>query len=184
MGTKKESKVGTSSKKSHINLKRFLVTYILLMGSFFLLIGLTPIQRIVDLNGLYTKGVVFLTTEVLNLVDIASIRDGSIIHLPGISLDIRFGCNGLEAVLIYTVSVIAFPSSWRNRLYGIFLGFLVIQIVNILRIVGLAYTGIHFREFFEYIHIYVAQGMMIAVSLGVFFLYLSWINEEKRSEKA
>jgi exosortase/archaeosortase family protein len=70
------------------------------------------------------------------------------------------------------VAVIAFPSSCKRRLIGIAAGFAVIQVVNVLRIAGLAYTGVHFPGIFEYIHIYIAQGIMIAVALGVFFVYL------------
>lgn len=167
-----------------INLRRFALTYILLMGAFFFIIGFTPLQRVIDLNGAYTRAVVHLTSKVLSLMNIHSTVHGSIItitHNPAafthdpssISLDVRFGCNGLEAVMIYSVAVVAFPAPWRRRLFGIILGFIAIQVINILRIAGLAYSGIHFKEVFEYIHIYVAQGMMIAVSLGIFFIYLS-----------
>lgn len=167
-----------------INLRRFALTYILLMGAFFFIIGFTPLQRVIDLNGAYTRAVVHLTSKVLSLMNIHSTVHGSIItitHNPAalthdpssISLDVRFGCNGLEAVMIYAVAVVAFPAPWRRRLFGIILGFIAIQVINILRIAGLAYSGIHFKEVFEYIHIYVAQGMMIAVSLGIFFIYLS-----------
>lgn len=167
-----------------INLRRFALTYILLMGAFFFIIGFTPLQRVIDLNGAYTKAVVSLTSKVLSLMKIHSTVHGSIItithntaaltHDPSsISLDVRFGCNGLEAVMIYSVAIVAFPAPWRRRLFGIILGFIAIQVINILRIAMLAYSGIHFKEVFEYIHIYVAQGMMIAVSLGIFFIYLS-----------
>jgi len=43
----------------------------------------------------------------------------------------------------------------------------------------LAYSGIHFRRLFEYIHIYVAQGLMIAISLGIFFIYLYYAKSKK-----
>jgi exosortase/archaeosortase family protein len=83
--------------------------------------------------------------------------------------------------MIYSVAVIAFPASWKDKLMGILGGFLVIQVINILRISSLAYSAIHFKDLFEYIHIYIAQGMMIAVSLGVFFIYLKYT---KTSQKA
>jgi exosortase H (IPTLxxWG-CTERM-specific) len=157
-----------------ISIKRFAITYIALMGAFFFLIGFSPLQKVIDLNGLYTGGVVFVTSRVLGIVGIPCTYQGSIIQLPSISLDIKFGCNGLEAVMIYSIAVIAFPSSWRKKLLGIISGFIIIQVVNILRIAGLAYSGIHFKNLFEYIHIYIAQGMMVALSLGVFFIYLRY----------
>jgi len=168
-------------RKDGISVWRFAVTYLALMGSFFLLIGLKPVQNLIDLNGLYTRGVVILTSKILEVLTIPSTYQGSVIKLPSIALDVRFGCNGLEAVMIYSVAVIAFPASWKDKLMGILGGFLVIQVINILRISSLAYSAIHFKDLFEYIHIYIAQGMMIAVSLGVFFIYL---NYAKASQKA
>lgn len=168
-------------RKDGISVWRFAITYFALMGSFFLLIGLKPVQNVIDLNGLYTKGVVILTSKILEVLTIPSTYQGSVIKLPSIALDVRFGCNGLEAVMIYSVAVIAFPASWKDKLMGILGGFLVIQVINILRISSLAYSAIHFKDLFEYIHIYIAQGMMIAVSLGVFFIYL---NYAKASQKA
>ncbi len=161
-------------RKDGISVWRFAVTYLALMGLFYLLIGLKPVENVISLNGLYTKGVVILTSKILEMLSIPSTYQGSFINLPSTVLDVRFGCNGLEAVMIYSVAVIAFPASWKDKLMGILGGFLVIQVINILRISSLVYSAIHFKDLFEYIHIYIAQGMMIAVSLGVFFIYLNY----------
>lgn len=158
---------------------RFAITYLIMMGLFFFLIGFKPIQDIIDLNGLYTNGVVIVTSKVLGIMGIPCTYQGSIIQLPSISLDVRFGCNGLEAVMIYSVAVIAFPATWKKKILGIVAGFIIIQVINILRIASLAYSGIHFGRLFEYIHIYVAQGLMIAISLGVFFIYLHYAKSKK-----
>jgi len=183
---KKEIKVKPSTKqqeqkKETMGVGRFAVTYLVLMGAFFLLIGLKPIQNVIDLNGVYTKGVVILTTRILKILSVPAASQGSIITLPSVALDVRFGCNGLEAVMIYWVAVIAFPAPWKNRLVGILGGFLAIQIVNILRIVSLAYSAVHLKNLFETIHIYIAQGMMIAVSLGIFFLYLNYAKSPQKT---
>ena len=161
-------------KANGLSIRRFALTYLVLMGAFFVVIGFDPILKLMDVNGLYTQAIVWTTAKILSLLGIASTCRGSIIELFSISLDVKFGCNGLEAVMIYSVAVIAFPASWKKKLIGIVAGFVVIQIVNILRIVGLAYSGIHARNLFEYIHTYIAQGMMIAISLGVFFIYLNY----------
>ena len=167
--------------KPVISVKRFAVTYLILMGAFFLLIGLKPIQDVLDLNGRYTRGVVLLTSKILEILGIQSTYQGSIIQLPSIALDVKFGCNGLEAVMIYGVAVIAFPAQWKYKLMGIGGGFVLLQIINILRITALAYSAIHFQTLFEYIHIYIAQGMMIAVSLGVFFIYLNYAKSPQKA---
>ena len=85
---------------------------------------------------------------------------GQLITIAGISLYVKFGCNGLEAVLIYAGAILSFPATWKKKLLGIIAGFIVIQIVNIIRIVALAYSCIYFKNLFEYIHIYIAEGIM------------------------
>lgn len=173
-----KNKEGKNSKTT-VSLRRFGLIYISLMGAFLLLIGLKPIQDFVDLNGSYTEGVIFITSKVLNLTGIPCAYEGSIIRLPSISLDVKFGCNGLEAVMIYAIAVIAFPAGWKIRLAGIAAGLVIIQVINILRITLLAYSAIHFKSLFEYIHIYVAQGLMIAAALGIFFIYLTYAQEPR-----
>jgi exosortase H (IPTLxxWG-CTERM-specific) len=177
--TKPSKQKDKQKKEDGLSIRRFALTYLLLMGAFFIMIGFDPILKLIDINGLYTQAIVWVTAKILSVIGIASTCRGSIIELFSISLDVKFGCNGLEAVMIYSVAVIAFPASWKKKLIGIAAGFVVIQIVNILRIVGLAYSGIHARNLFEYIHTYIAQGIMIAISLGVFFIYLNYARPKE-----
>lgn len=178
---KKSPEQSSSSEKTSVfqdsGIKRFAFTYLILMSIFFFLIGFTPFQKIVDINGLYTRGVVATTAWLLVRTGIPCTHEGSIIQLPSIALDVKFGCNGLEAVMIYAVAVLAFPASWRKKLVGIAAGFVVLQVLNIFRIAGLGFSGVRFPSLFEYIHIYIAQGMMIAVALGVFFVYLNYARK-------
>ena len=157
-----------------VNLRRFLLSYLLLMGGFFVLVAFRPIQQVVDINGIYTRGIVTLAVKMLSGMGIPCAAHGSIIALPRLALDVKFGCNGLEAVMIYSVAILAYPAPWKRRLAGMAAGLVVIQAVNLLRILGLAYAGLHMGSLFRYIHIYVAQGIMIAVSLGLFFAYMAY----------
>ncbi|MFH0933527.1 MAG: hypothetical protein V1832_04345, partial [Nitrospirota bacterium] len=65
-------------KRAHdLSIKRFALTYLVLMGIFFFVIGYTPLQKIIDVNGLYTKGVVVITSTVLKIMSIPSTCQGS-----------------------------------------------------------------------------------------------------------
>lgn len=163
-------------KSESLSVIRFILTYVILMGVFFLLIGLEPVKQVLDINGGYSEAIVVLTAKILELFGVSSTYSGTLINLPSITLDVEFGCNGLEAVMIYIVAVLTFPATWKNRLIGIVGGFLVIQVLNLIRIVALAYSAVYHRDLFDLIHIYVAQGVMIAVALGTFVLYLSYIS--------
>ena len=179
--SKKHRQKSQKNKKADLtkplSIKRFAVTYLILITLFFLLIAMKPVKNVIDLNGLYTKAIVFITAKILEIMGILCISYGSIITISGTSLDIKFGCNGLEAVMIYSVGIISFPATWKKKFLGIVAGFIVIQIINIIRIVVLAYSSIYFKTLFEYIHIYIAQGMMIAVALGMYIYWIGYAQE-------
>jgi exosortase/archaeosortase family protein len=160
-------------KKRDIRIWKFVLSYILLMGVFVILIGYEPVKSVMDINGAYTRMIVYFSYLALKPFGIVQGIDGSVITLKGLALDVRFGCNGLEAFLIYSIAVLAFPARWILKTLGVVIGFIVLQIVNILRIAGLGLTGIYLPQYFQYVHIYVAQGMMIAVA---FVLFLFWVG--------
>jgi len=170
-------------RQGSVSVKRFALTYLILMGIAFFIIGFVPLQKVFDINGFYTRGIVGITSWILGLAGIAATCQGSVISLPSIALDVKFGCNGLEAVMIYSVAVIAFPAPWKKKLLAILAGLVVIQVINVLRIAGLAYAGIHYRAVFEYMHIYIAQGMMIAVSFFAFLVYLHYATHNGREAR-
>ena len=169
---------GKSLSYKYPSIPRFLIIYLMLMGLFLLLIGLEPIKKVLDINGIYTNMIIMLTAAVLKPFGIVQGIKGSILYLKGISLDVRFGCNGLEAFLIYMVAILSFPASIKKRLYGISAGFVVIQFLNVIRIALLGLIGIYFKHFFYYFHIYVAQGIMIAIALVLFLFWLNYATEK------
>lgn len=161
-------------------LVRFLTMYFILTGIFFLVLHFSSIKEYSSIDAAYSNFILFVTHHILSLFQIQSSYQGTIISLQGVSLNVLFGCNGLEAVLIYSVAIISFPAPWKKKFIGIVLGFLIIQAFNIIRIVGLAYAAVNYSELFKILHIYVAQGIMIAMALGIFLAYLNYATREKQ----
>ncbi len=184
-GKKRSGKKEPGSKRDkpkQISIKRFVITYILLMLAFFFIAWFKPIHKIIDVNDVYTKSVVVLSSKIMHLAGVPCSYQGSVISLPSLSLDVKFGCNGLEAVMIYAIAVAAYPARWKKKLIAIVAGFLIIQTANILRIILLAVSGIHMKSLFQFIHVYIAQGVMVALSLAIFFIYLSRLNHAEKTE--
>lgn len=186
MASKKNKKIkGTQEKKEKgpaaISIRRFLITYFILMNVFFFFYMFKPIVQEINIGKLYNQFVVVAATKMLNLVGFPCTHQGFLIMLPALSFDVKFGCNGLEAVMIYSIAVMAYPARWRKKLVGIIAGLLIIQIANFLRIAMLVYAGIHLKRLFDYIHVYIAQGLMIALALGVFFMYLRYANARQEA---
>ncbi|KJR41058.1 hypothetical protein MCHI_003068 [Candidatus Magnetoovum chiemensis] len=162
--------------KNKHSITQILITYMFFNVLLLLIMSFGPIKNLIDINGIYTKFIIYLTSKVVSIMSIPCTYDGPFMRLPRLTLEVKFGCNGLEAVFMFTIAVLVFPAPWRKRIFGVIAGFIVIQIVNILRIAALAYTGVHYMKFFNIFHFYIAQGLMIAFALGLFILYLNYAS--------
>ncbi len=151
---------------------RFVVVYLALIAIMEIFLGLRFFQNYLDLNGIYSDTTAFLSAKLLSFLGIKATSTAAILDLPGRSLRISFGCNGLEAVVIYGCAVIAYPSNWLYRLKGLLYGFVVLLLLNLLRIVGLGFTVVKMPQWFDYVHYYIAQGLMIVIALGLFMVWL------------
>lgn len=171
----KASQVPTTSGPS---IRRFLVIYVSVMGLFLILIGYEPIKQVLDLNGVFTRMIVRLSAWLLQPFQIEERITDTSITIRGIQMEVLFGCNGLEAFLIYSVGIIAFPSNIRQKSIGILGGFFVLQVINVLRIASLGLVGAYRPDMFAVFHIYIAQGMMIAVALVLFMIWLHWATRK------
>ncbi len=158
----------------------FIVKYLSFLLLFLLLVGVESLRKVLDVNGLYTAFTVKILVFVLNLVGLKASCHGTVLSLNGFKMNVLFGCNGLEAFFIYAAGVLAFRASVKMKILGMLVGLCIIQFINLVRLFALAIVGAFFSSYFDYFHIYVAQGIMIAVALGVFMIYLSRVNAAEK----
>jgi len=157
-----------------INTAGVIAEYFALCALLSILLLFEPARNILDVNGLYSRAVVYVTGGLLGIVGVPCTLEGVFLKLPGITLEIKFGCNGLEAVMIYLAAVFVFPAPWKMKLKGAAAGFAAIQVINVIRIALLAYIGAGHWDFFETAHLYVGQFVMIALALGMLVFYLNY----------
>jgi exosortase H (IPTLxxWG-CTERM-specific) len=106
--------------------------------------------------------------------------NGTIISNSRFAVNIRNGCNGIEAMLIFLAAVLAFPAPWRSRLTGLALGILAIQLVNLVRVVALFLTGVYFPKLFDTSHTVIWQTVVI---LSGVLLWIYWANRIPRPDQ-
>lgn len=93
----------------------------------------------------------------------------------GFAISIERGCNGIEAIIILVSAVLAFPSPWKHKLAGISIGFVAIQLLNLVRIISLFYMGQWSRLWFDWFHLYLWQALIILDALIVFLIWLRYL---------
>jgi exosortase H (IPTLxxWG-CTERM-specific) len=149
----------------------FLAVFLVLLGGSFTLIS---VQWVND-HAIepFTAGIARVSGAVLDLLGQNVTMQGTIIRNSRFAVNIRNGCNGVEAMLIFLAAVLAFPASWRSRLLGLGLGILAIQVVNLIRVVALFLTGIYFPRLFDASHTVVWQTLVI---LSGVLLWIFWAN--------
>ena len=149
----------------------FLIVFALLLGASFSLISLNWVND--HMIEPFTAGIARVSGATLDLLGQDVTMAGTIIRSPRFAVNIRNGCNGVEAMLIFLAAVLAFPASWRSRLLGLALGILVIQIVNLVRVVALFLTGAYLPRFFDASHTVVWQTLVILTGV---LLWVFWAS--------
>jgi exosortase H (IPTLxxWG-CTERM-specific) len=149
----------------------FLTVFLVLLGGSFTLISVPWVNDHVIEP--FTAGIALASGAVLDLIGQDVTMQGTMIRNARFAVNIRNGCNGVEAMLIFLAAVLAFPASWRSRLLGLGLGILAIQVVNLIRVVALFLTGIYFPQLFDTSHTVIWQTLVI---LSGVLLWIYWAN--------
>jgi exosortase H (IPTLxxWG-CTERM-specific) len=130
----------------------------------------------------FTDGLAQFSAWLIKLFDSNVHSHGKIIQSTanGFAVSIERGCNGIEAVIILIAALAAFPSTLRQKLIGFGLGFVAIQVLNLVRIISLFYMGQWSMVWFEWFHLYLWQALIILDALVVWLVWLRWISKERR----
>lgn len=96
---------------------------------------------------------------------------GAHLASPGFSMLVRPGCDGFQASAVLLAGVWAFPAPRSRKWIGAVGGVAAMLALNLLRLGGLLWTGIHHRAQFELMHIQILPGLFVGAAL---FLLLGW----------
>jgi exosortase H (IPTLxxWG-CTERM-specific) len=99
----------------------------------------------------------------------------------GFAVSIEAGCNGVEATIVLLGAILAFPTTWKHKLIGFTAGVLAVQGLNIIRVISLFYIGQYSMWFFELMHLYVWQALIM---LDVLIVWLVWIKYLPKQDAA
>lgn len=164
--------IATSRKPGLLFVARFFAALIV----FYVVGALGPVNDhvVVPFTELVVSATAFLLRTVHQPVDIA----GTVLRTSHFALDVRNGCNGVEAVMVLAAAMLAFPATLRSRLAGLFAGSVAIQILNLVRVASLVWLGEHHRELFDFVHVGVWQSIVILAAVSM-FVFWSWKFAEK-----
>ncbi|MBK5258765.1 MAG: exosortase H [Thermoanaerobaculia bacterium] len=167
--------IGKSRKPGLIFVGRFLAALIV----FYFITTLDPVNEhvVLPFTGLVVDASAFILRSMHQPIDVT----GTVIRSPRFSLDVRNGCNGVEAMMVLAAAMLAFPATLRSRVIGLLAGSVAIQILNLVRVSSLVWLGEHHRQFFDFVHVGVWQSIVILAAVSM-FVFWSWKFAERPLE--
>jgi exosortase H (IPTLxxWG-CTERM-specific) len=129
----------------------------------------------------FTSFIAFTSGLVINLFGGTSSVNGTNLSTSQFSINVVDGCNGLYATAILISGVIAYPSKIIHKLLGVFIGFIAIFALNLVRVISLLYLGQYYPDVFKEAHIFVWQPIIIL--WAIFIWYIWWNKIEGKKEK-
>jgi len=121
-----------------------------------------------------------ISSFLLNIFGMGTTAVGDTVSSNKFSVDIESGCDGIEAIAIFTGAVAAYPKPAKFKYKGILVGILFLLLMNIVRIVTLFFTGVHFPKLFDMMHVEVWQVIFIILAI---VCWLVWIQSVIRKEQ-
>jgi len=154
---------------------RFLILFIGLLAGLSLLSSYKPVYYVAiePWNGILAQ----VSHWFMHWFDADVAIDANVLYSISSNEGVRVmrGCNGVEAVIVLAAAILAFPAPAKSKVYGLVLGMLAVQGVNVLRIISLYYLNIWDKELFEWTHLYLWQILIILDAFIFFVLWLRWL---------
>lgn len=110
----------------------------------------------------------------LRIVGMEAHANGTLVQSTFGGVDIKEGCNGIYATILFLAGVVAFPTGLKNKLIGAVFGIVSIFIINIVRVMTLLYLSIHNPTLFHEAHQYIWQ---FAIILAGGLMWLIWYDK-------
>jgi exosortase H (IPTLxxWG-CTERM-specific) len=119
----------------------------------------------------WTRANVGAAAELARTVGLPASALGPSLTSGGIGLIVKRGCDGIDAALILSAAILAFPTSWPRRMLGLIGGASLIFAFNVLRLLTLLAFAAWSPSRLEFVHLYVWQTLMAILALATFVLW-------------
>jgi exosortase/archaeosortase family protein len=129
--------------------------------------------------GPVTRISVLAARVVINAFGGEARADGTFLSGPTAMLDIKDGCNGVIAMILYVAAVLAHGAAPAAKIAGLAIGIPAIWAINLLRIVTLYAVAVVAPGRLEFFHIYFWQTLII---IFVAILWYLWADRTLRGE--
>jgi len=106
--------------------------------------------------------------------DAAIAAKGSHLGAPDASINVLFGCEGSDALMLLVAALLVSPSPARKRMAGLVAGIGLVFLVNQARLLALFLVLRHHRDWFGAVHGLLGPMAVVVAVTAFFLLWLRW----------
>ena len=133
------------------------------------------LKKVGTLDTWIIDSIVYFSVNILEFFGYILFVDYHSIGLPDAysNVFVGNGCNGLELFALFTGFILIFKGSWKYKLWFIPLGIIIIHFLNVLRVIGLIFSGRVSVNFLEFNHKYTFTIIMYIIT---FIGWMIWVK--------
>lgn len=159
---------------------KFLFTFLVISSFQYILVS---VFYSTDFPIIGTSNVASILSNLLKFLGIKTlIIDYTTVYLPNnVALEIILECTGVYEMIILSSIILSYPTSIKNKLYGIISGITIIYILNVIRLISISYILIYYANKFDFIDRYLWQ---ISLIFFISLTYSIWLRLIERSNSS
>jgi len=154
---------------------RFVLKFSILMGLFYGLLATTYCDRMLYS---YLEANAWLSNAILRGLGQPTHVSEVTIQSPQFAIAIRRGCDAVEPTWLFCAAVLSFKAPLARKLLGILAGIVLLQVLNVVRIVTLYWIGLHLPDIFNSAHMEIWPTVFIIVAIVLFIGWIEWSGKQ------
>jgi len=107
-------------------------------------------------------------------------RTGNVLSTEGGWITVERGCDAVAPTALFISAVIASPAPLGSKLLAVVGGTFILMVINVVRIVSLFLTRIHWRDAFDVMHLDIWQAIFIFLAIVLWALWASWTTQRRK----
>ena len=165
--------------KTHGRDLRFLLTFAFLMGLYYLATTTDTLKK--DFFPWYLDATTYVSGSILQACGYDELRvQRRVLDWHGTWLTIERGCDAVAPPALFLSAVLASPAPALFKVYAVLGGTAILMVVNLIRIITLFLTRIHWREAFDVMHLDIWQAAFILLAIVLWAGWASWTTKHRR----
>ena len=118
----------------------------------------------------------WLNRNIIGL-DITTAPGNTMIYSNNTSMFINGSCSGLKLMFQVTILFLLFPGPWKHKLWFIPLGWVLMHLSNLLRMVTLSLVSLWNVEYWDFSHDWVMRPFFYLV---IFAMWVWWVEKFRK----